>query len=381
MIKKQYISGIYKQQYKYKSFSPSLINKPFDITDNAILELLEEACRFIWELNAFSSLVPDVDYFIEMHIKKEANTSSKIEWTQTTFNEILLPESEITPERKNDYKEVKNYIDAMNFAIDDLKQTPLSFRLLKTTHKILLSDVRGENKNPWEIRKSQNWIWWSSLKDAFFIPPHNDEVPDLISDLEKFWHNDNLQIPHLIRIALSHYQFETIHPFLDWNWRIWRLLITLYLTNFKILDRPALYLSDFFEKNKSEYYNALTLVRTSNNIEHWIKFFLVGVIETSKKWKNVLQNIINLRKKYEEWIEWGIWIKKQTLSKKFLLNLFSSPVVSIRGTEKKLLITFPTASALIEDFVRIGLLKEKTGMSRDRIFELTEYINLFNDLE
>ena len=369
-------SGTYKKQHQYKSFSPNPINKPFTWNDPLIDVLLEDATRLVGELNAYSHLIPDADFFIRMHILKEATTSSRIEGTQTNIDEAVLPEEEIAPERRDDWLEVQNYTRAMNYSIAALERLPLSMRLLREAHEILMSSARGEHRNPGEIRKSQNWIGGSNLKNAVFIPPTHQELPALLTDLEKFWHNEKIAIPHLIRTAISHYQFETIHPFLGGNGRVGRLLITLYLVDKKLLTKPTLYLSDFFEQNRGAYYDALTAVRASNDIEHWIKFFLTGVSETAAGSKQTFERVVALRQRCEEKI---LQIGKRAPKGQALLRqLYSQPIMSVNEVAARLDITHQSASSLIRSFEGMGILRESTGRKKDRLFMFSEYLGLFS---
>ena len=220
--------GQYTQQYHYKSFIPTPINESWTWSDPKLNTLLAEANLKLGELNAFSLHVPDIDIFIQMHVVKEATTSSRIEGTKTEVGEAVRRKKDVDPERRDDWQEVQNYIKAINYAIVRLKDIPLSTRMLRETHRILLTGVRGRSKQPGEYRTSQNWIGGGTIRDAVFIPPNHHEVPRLMNDLEKFLHNDVIDVPDLVRIAIAHYQFESIHPFLDGNGRLGRLMITLY---------------------------------------------------------------------------------------------------------------------------------------------------------
>lgn len=371
----QFSAGNWQQQYQYKSFSPSVINHGWEWLDPTVNILLEQASRALAELNTLSLMVPDVDLFIRMHIAKEANTSSRIEGTQTQMDEAIMRKEQIAPEKRDDWQEVQNYIEAINVAIDELKSLPLSNRLLKKTHAILMSGVRGEHKTPGEFRVSQNWIGGTNLSNAVFVPPHHVQVPDLMSDLEKFWHNDNIQVPDLVRIAISHYQFETIHPFLDGNGRIGRLLITLYLVSKGLLHKPALYLSDFFERNRGSYYDALTQVRMSNDLLHWLKFFLTAVVETAANSKNTFMSIMSLRQDVEHQIL-GLGRRAEN-AKNLLMYLYQRPMISVNEAADALRSSHQVANALIKQLEEMGILKEATGYGRNRIYVFERYFALF----
>lgn len=372
-----YQAGKYKQQYEYKSFDPETINHAWTYSDGEMQQLLSEADRALGELNAFSQLIPDVDFFIRMHIAKEATQSSRIEGTRTNMEDALLDEYDIEPEKLDDWEEVQNYIKAINQAIGELETLPLSNRLLKNTHQTLMQGVRGEDKRPGEFRASQNWIG-VSLKNAVFVPPHQEDVVRLMSDLEKFLHNEELQIPHLIKVAIAHYQFETIHPFLDGNGRLGRLMIALYLASFELLQKPALYLSDYFERNKTQYVDHLMAVRGSNNMKQWLIFFLHGVVETAKNSIQVFRDILSLKEKLEREVLPHFSARRQKNAQAVMAHLYQEPMVTVKGVSELLNTSTNTAAALVNDLVKYDVLEVLAERQRNRIFWFREYIAIFN---
>lgn len=372
---KQFKSGQYINQGYYKSFQPIYINRQWDIESMEIIQLLSQADRELGRLDMYSNYIPNIDLFISMHVLKEATQSSKIEGTQTNIDDALLDKEDIPLDKRDDWEEVQNYMKSMDWAIRELERLPFSSRLIRETHRVLMQGVRGEKKQPGEFRYSQNWIGGATINDASFIPPVHTSVQELMSDIEKFLHNDEILLPELLKIALVHYQFETIHPFLDGNGRVGRLLIPLYLVSKGILKKPILYLSDFFERNKKLYYDNLMIVRENNNITQWFKFFLVGMIETAKKGIATFDGILQLQKQNE--------IKIQNLgsraanAQKITNELYQRPIVNAERVSEISEISMPSAYKLIADLEEMGILIEITGGQRRRLYVFDNYLKLF----
>jgi Fic family protein len=370
-----YTAGTQRQRTDYRSFEPHLLNREWSFNSRRLIESLSKADRQLGRLDMFSEYVPNLDLFIQMHVVKEATQSSRIEDTKTEIEEAFLPEDEIAPERRDDWQEVSNYIIAMHQSIGDLTTLPFSTRLLCSAHKELMQGVRGERKTPGEYRRSQNWIGGSSPSNARFVPPIHDNVPEYMGDLELFAHNKELHIPPLLKIALMHYQFETIHPFLDGNGRIGRLMIPLFLISEGILKKPVLYISDFLERNRDEYYQRLTDVRTQNDIEGWLIFFLDGIAETADKGVRTFDQILQFQRQWTETIR--AWKSQSKAGLLLLEALFSKPVTSAAGVAEVTQVSMPTVYKLIERFCKAELLVEITGAKRNKLFVFQPYLNLF----
>lgn len=372
---KDFKSGLYINQGTYKSFQPEKINRKWALEDIEIITLLSKADRQLGRLDMYSEYVPNIDLFISMHVLKEATQSSKIEGTKTNIEEALQDISDISEEKRNDWEEVQNYIEALNSAIKELDKLPFSARLIKQTHKILLQGVRGKRKMPGEFRTSQNWIGGASIADATFIPPVHQDIAELMADLEKFAHNEEYLFPDLLKIALIHYQFETIHPFLDGNGRVGRLMITLYLVEKGILKKPILYLSDFFEKNRSLYYENLMKVRIESHVQQWFKFFLVGVIETAKNSIETFDQILKLQKEVDEKLQ---KLGSRTKNARTVISyLYQRPLIDANKVCEITKVTPPSAYKLIAELERLNILDEITGGQRGKQYWFTDYINIF----
>ena len=372
----EFSAGRWEKGTGFKYFVPSEVNDQWTWEDPALNALLEQASIKLGELNAYAKLVPNIDQFIHLHVTKEAVVSSRIEGTQTKIDEALLPESEIRPARRHDWQEVKNYTRALNTAIEEMESLPLSSRLLRNTHRILLEGVRGENKLPGQFRNSQNWIGGNSLADATFIPPAHHYLPELMSDLEMFLHNQDAKVPALVKIGIAHYQFETIHPFLDGNGRIGRLLVPLYLIHERILTKPLLYLSSYFEKDRGLYYDNLMYVRTGNRMLQWLKYFLVGIAQSSAEGTHTLSRIVGMKAQIENQIR-SHWGRRIDSALNLIEYLFEQPVVRIRDVANTCNLSFKAANHLVESFEKAQILKETTGQGRNRIFKFESYLNLF----
>jgi Fic family protein len=362
----------------YKAFIPKpLPPSPSIHYDQNLQSLLSKADRALARLDGITTVLPNPDLFIAMYVKKEALLSSQIEGTQASLEGVLEFEADLMPkENVNEIKEVINYIRALNYGMNRLKELPMSLRLIKEIHRILLEETRGTHRNPGEFRKSQNWIGppGASLNEAIFVPPPSEAVLPTMGKLEAFFHSKNDNIPPLVKIALIHSQFETIHPFLDGNGRIGRLLITFYLFWDGILTKPLLYLSFYLKKNRDEYYDLLMKVRLKGVWEDWIKFFLKGVSETSEEAAKTAREVIQLKENLLTKLH------KNSISSVYSVKLidllFETPLVSVKDVSGKLNISKEAANELVKKFEKIGILKEITGKQRYKKYSLKEYIDI-----
>ena len=372
---KDFKAGTYVSQGYYKSFQPTPIDRQWHLDNMEVIQLLSKADRDLGRLDMYSNYIPNIDLFISMHVLKEATQSSKIEGTQINIEEALSEKKNVPHDKRDDWEEVQNYIHAMEIAIKELDKLPFSSRLIRHTHKSLLQGVRGEKRQPGEFRRSQNWIGGATINDATFIPPIHTSIPELIGDLENFIHNQEIFFPELLKIALIHYQFETIHPFLDGNGRVGRLMITLYLVNSGILKKPILYLSDFLETHRRHYYENLMLVREKNDISQWFKFFLVGVIETANKGIQTFDSILQLQKQVD--LDIQKLGSRAANAQKITNYLYQRPLINAEKIVEVASISYPSAYKLIEDLEKFEILKEITGGQRSREYIFEKYIDLF----
>ncbi len=364
-----------KTARNYWAFIPNpLPPATLDKFSAEFVRILSEADRGIGVLKSLSKLIPNPNLLAAPYVRKEAVQSSRIEGTQASLSDIFYYEASKEKPKHADILEVLNYVRAMNHGLSRLKELPLSLRLVKEIHLKLMEDVRGEKMKPGEFRTSQNWIGPSgcSLADATYVPPPVPEMNKALGQWEKFLHSDNSIAP-LIKCALMHYQFEAIHPFLNGNGRVGRLLITFYLYEKDYLKYPILYLSDFFERYKNEYYDLLLGVSQNGNWDAWLKYFIRGVAEQSKVAEETGHKILDLQKKYRQQLQ------KDSVSMPvfhLLDMLFLNPFVSLPGVSDYLKITWPTAKASVERLVKLGILKEVSGRKRSRIYCAEELLNI-----
>jgi Fic family protein len=345
-------------------------------TDDEFLNILSRADQALGRLDAAADILPNPTLFVGMYVRKEAVLSSQIEGTQASLVDLLAHEA-ATPHGKlsPDVAEIINYIEAMNYGLGRLNELPLSSRLLREIHKELLKGVRGEQMTPGEFRRAQNWIGPAGcdLSNAIFIPPPPTEMERGMGELETFIHRDT-PMPALVKIGLIHSQFETIHPFLDGNGRMGRLLITFFLCQQSILKRPLLYLSSFFKQHRDEYYTRLQAVRDAGEWEQWLRFFLTAVWQVSQEAADTARQILRMREEHRHMIQERVSGSVNGLE--LLDHLYQAPYLSVDSASTFLNVSYPTANSLISNLVQLGLLREVTGRLRNRLFEYSQYVNL-----
>lgn len=356
----------------YMSFCPASLPPQIEI-DKEMYSLLISATKSLTTLNVLSARIPNISLFISMYVRKEALLSSQIEGTQATLEDILDPVIDV--DVNQDVSDVINYIKATDYALNRLKELPLCNRLIKETHAVLMSGVRGQEKNPGEFRKSQNWIGASvsTIKNARYIPPNPVDMVEAMSDLEEYINSeDDLDV--LIKAALIHYQFETIHPFLDGNGRIGRLLITLFLIDKKVLNYPSLYISYYLKINHIEYYDRMSEVRNKDNYEQWIKFFLRSINETCIDSIDTIYKLEELHNNNLNKIE---TLGRASITAKLLFEYIEkNPIIDVSKTAKDLNLAFSTISSSIKHLVNCGILTQINKTNRNRIFIYEKYVNI-----
>ncbi|MDH4194448.1 MAG: Fic family protein [Nitrospirota bacterium] len=375
-------AGQYIRQVSgYSAFLPTPLppDPPLEMDDET-LTLISQADRALGRLDGSIQTLPDPDLFVFMYIRKEAVFSSQIEGTQSSLDDVLEAEAQVfNPQRPGDVNEVLNYVKALRYGLERLVELPVSVRLIREIHERLLERTRGMERNPGELRNTQNWIGpaGSTLNEATFIPPPPDAVPQALAQLESFLHQTD-PMPSLIKIGLAHAQFETIHPFLDGNGRMGRLLITFLLCERKILQQPVLYLSHYLKRYRNQYYDLLQNIREKGNWEEWIKFFLTAVSEVSQEATQTARRIVNLREEHRRIITENFG-RTAANGLKVLERLFSQPIISVNDLAKQTNISFTAANQLMRRFIEHHILTEMTGHSRNRQFRYRLYINLFAD--
>jgi Fic family protein len=374
-----------KQATGYTAFIPTGLppNPPIKV-DAELTRLLSDADWALGRLDGIATVLPNPDLFVSMYVRQEAVLSSQIEGTQSTLEDVLQFEIDSKGQDfPKDIHEVVNYVAAMNYGLDRLKTLPLSLRLVREIHGKLLTDARGTNRTPGEFRKSQNWIGPSgcTLATATFVPPPVPEMQSALDNLEKFLHDDSL--PLLIQCGLAHAQFETIHPFLDGNGRVGRLLVTFLLCQKRALERPLLYLSHYLKQHRTAYYDRLMSIRNDGDWEGWLKFFIRGVQEVSREAADTAQSILRMREEHRQLLSTKLAKDKLTATPYdfvCLEYLFEQPIITVRLAEERLNCAFVTANKVVERFVKLGLLEEMTGFQRNRRFRYAPYLALFESV-
>jgi Fic family protein len=362
----------------YKSYSPNpLPIHPELIMDKEMIDLLVKVNKEVALLENISNGIPNIDLFISMYVRKEALMSSQIEGTQATLEDILDPS--IDENVNVNVKDVVNYVKAINFSIERLKELPLCNRLIKETHAVLMEGVRGQDKSPGDFRHSQNWLGGSgsTLKTARYIPPNVKDMIEAISELEKYMNIEDDSLDVFIKAALIHYQFETIHPFLDGNGRIGRLLIQLYLIQHKVLSTPSLYLSYFLKKYRIEYYDRLTEVRRTGDFEQWVKFFLRALYESAENANLTIRQLVFLHTINVETLS---KIGRRSMSALLLLSYIEkNPIIELRKASNDLGLTFATVSKIVDIMINNGILIQYSGVKRNRTFAYDAYLQLLRE--